>query len=226
MAAAKENKVQLNLKNVHYAVLNDEATPGYATPVPVPGAVNLNLAASGEMTPFYADAQANTAYSVLPFYADGIVYYKSSANNGYEGDLEMARFIDQMMQDIWNNQLDETDKVMIEKADVEAKAFALLFQIDGDANNDLYVLYNCTGTRPAIAAATSTETKTPTTQTSTISAAPLAANYFVYARTTADTPENVRTNWFKQVWMPSAEPAAAKAAADSAPVRAEAESEA
>ena len=211
MATAKENKVQLNLKNVHYAVLNDEATPGYATPVPVPGAVNLNLAASGEMKPFYAD---------------GIVYYKSSANNGYEGDLEMARFIDQMMQDIWNNQLDETDKVMIEKADVEAKAFALLFQIDGDANNDLYVLYNCTGTRPAIAAATSTETKTPTTQTSTISAAPLAANYFVYARTTADTPENVRTNWFKQVWMPSADPAAAKAAADSAPVRAEAESEA
>lgn len=211
MAIAKENKVQLNLKNVHYAVLNDEATPGYATPVPVPGAVNLNLAASGEMTPFYAD---------------GIVYYKSSANNGYEGDLEMARFIDQMMQDIWNNQLDETDKVMIEKADVEAKAFALLFQIDGDANNDLYVLYNCTGTRPAIAAATSTETKTPTTQTSTISAAPLAANYFVYARTTADTPENVRTNWFKQVWMPSAVRAAAKAAADSAPVRAEAESEA
>ena len=211
MATAKENKVQLNLKNVHYAVLNDEATPGYATPVPVPGAVNLNLAASGEMTPFYAD---------------GIVYYKSSANNGYEGDLEMARFIDKMMQDIWNNQLDETDKVMIEKADVEAKAFALLFQIDGDANNDLYVLYNCTGTRPAIAAATSTETKTPTTQTSTISAVPLAANYFVYARTTADTPENVRTNWFKQVWMPSADPAAAKAAADSAPVRAEAESEA
>lgn len=211
MATAKENKVQLNLKNVHYAVLNDEATPGYATPVPVPGAVNLNLAASGEMTPFYAD---------------GIVYYKSSANNGYEGDLEMARFIDQMMQDIWNNQLDETDKVMIEKADVEAKAFALLFQIDGDANNDLYVLYNCTGTRPAIAAATSTETKTPTTQTSTISATPLAANHFVYARTTADTPENVRTNWFKQVWMPSADPAAAKAAADSAPVRAEAESEA
>lgn len=211
MATAKENKVQLNLKNVHYAVLNDEATPGYATPVPVPGAVNLNLAASGEMTPFYAD---------------GIVYYKSSANNGYEGDLEMARFIDKMMQDIWNNQLDETDKVMIEKADVEAKAFALLFQIDGDANNDLYVLYNCTGTRPAIAAATSTETKTPTTQKSTISAAPLAANYFVYARTTADTPENVRTNWFKQVWMPSAGPAAAKAAADSAPVQAEAESEA
>ena len=211
MATAKENKVQLNLKNVHYAVLNDEATPGYATPVPVPGAVNLNLAASGEMTPFYAD---------------GIVYYKSSANNGYEGDLEMARFIDKMMQDIWNNQLDETDKVMIEKADVEAKAFALLFQIDGDANNDLYVLYNCTGTRPAIAAATSTETKTPTTQTSTISATPLAANHFVYARTTADTPKNVRTNWFKQVWMPSADPAAAKAAADSAPVQAEAESEA
>ena len=133
--ATTENKVQFNIKNVHYAVLTGEDTWG--TPVAVPGAVNLDLSASGDMEPFYAD---------------GIVYYKSSANNGYEGDLEMARFIDQMLQDVWGVELVETDNVMIERADVEPKAFALLFQIDGDADNDLYVLYNCTGTRPNIGA--------------------------------------------------------------------------
>lgn len=54
MPSAKENKVQLNLKNVHYAVLTaDTGTPTWSTPVPVPGAVNLNLSANGEMTPFY-----------------------------------------------------------------------------------------------------------------------------------------------------------------------------
>ena len=86
-----ENKVQFNLKNVHYALLTEtitEGTVGYswAVPVRVPGAVNLSLEAQGEITPFYAD---------------GIVYYQTVANNGYSGDLEMARFIDQMMKDVW-----------------------------------------------------------------------------------------------------------------------------
>lgn len=191
MATATENKVQLNLKNVYYAVLTADpadGTPTFETPVHVPGAVNLNLSALGDITPFYAD---------------GIVYYKSSANNGYEGDLEMARFIDKMLQDIWGNELVETDNVLIEKASITPKAFALLFQIDGDADNDLYCMYNCSGTRPAIAGATSTDTKTPTTQTSTINASPLASNDFVYARTTAETPSNVRTAWFTKVYLPA-----------------------
>lgn len=187
-----ENKVQFNLKNVHYALLTSDAgTPEWSTPVPVPGAVNLSLSASGDMEPFYAD---------------GIVYYKSTANNGYEGDLEMARIIDQMLQEVWGYTLVDTDKVMIEVASVKPKAFALLFQIDGDAGNDLYVMYNCSGTRPAITGATSTETKTPQTQTTTISATPLVSNDYVYARTTAESPESVRTNWFKEVYLPTATP--------------------
>ena len=184
----KENKVQFNIKNMHYAVLNmDGDTPSWAKPVGVPGTVNLNLSASGNMEPFYAD---------------GIVYYKTTANNGYQGDLQMARFIDQMLQDIWGYELEPVDKVMIEKASVEPKPFALLFQIDGDAGNDLYLLYNCTGTRPAIAGATSTETKTPKTQSSTISATPLEYNDFVFARTTEETPDSVREKWFTAVYMP------------------------
>lgn len=136
--ATNENKVQFNIKNVHYAVMTaDGETPTWENPVPVPGAVNLSLEASGEITPFYAD---------------GVVYYKSSSNNGYEGDLEMARFIDKMLQDVWGYVLNGTDKTIIENVGVEPKSFALLFQIDGDADNDLYCMYNCTGTRPALSA--------------------------------------------------------------------------
>lgn len=148
--AKTENKVQFNIKNVHYAVMTaDGETPTWENPVPVPGAVNLSLEASGEITPFYAD---------------GVVYYKSSSNNGYEGDLEMARFIDKMLQDVWGYELNATDKTIIENVGVEPKSFALLFQIDGDADNDLYCMYNCTGTRPGIVGATSTDTKEPQTQ--------------------------------------------------------------
>lgn len=190
---AVENKVQFNLKNVHYAVMTtDGEEPTWEPPVHVPGAVNISLEASGEITPFYAD---------------GVVYYKSSSNNGYEGDLEMARFIDQMLQDVWGYVLNETDKTIIENVNTEPKSFALLFQIDGDVGNDLYCMYNCTGTRPGIVGATSTESKEPQTQTSTISATSLE-NGNVFARTTSETPASVLENWFKKVYTPTTAPAA------------------
>lgn len=190
---ANENKVQFNLKNVHYAVLTETTTGGvtsysWGTPVAVPGAVNLNLEQQGEITKFYAD---------------GIVYYQSPVNNGYEGDLEMARIVDKMLQDVWGMTLGTTSKVLTENANTEAKAFALLFQIDGDADEDCYVLYNCTGTRPAIAAKTKEDTKEPQTQSSTISAAPLG-NGNVMARTTSETPEATKNSWFSQVFVEGA----------------------
>ncbi len=187
----EENKVQFNLKNVHYAVLTDSDAMTYSEPVSVPGAVNLNLDPQSELSKFYAD---------------GMVYYQAVANNGYSGDLEMARFIDQMMKDVWGF-VESTDKVLVERGDVEAKAFALLFQIDGDKDEELYALFNCSGTKPKITAATNTETKTPQTRSSTISAVPLP-NGYIMARTTKDTASEVKGNWFKSVHKPSLEAAA------------------
>ena len=188
-----ENKVQFNLKNVYYSVLTETAsssgiTYAWATPVKVAGAVNLSLEAQGDVTPFYAD---------------GITYYQTVANNGYSGDLEMARFSDAMLKDIWGFSEGTTSKVLTENANTEPKAFALLFQIDGDQGNQYYVLYNCTGTRPAISSTTNTETKEPQTQTTTISAVPLEDGT-VFARTTADTPANVKSAWFSAVYREGA----------------------
>lgn len=184
-----ENKVQFNLKNVHYAVLTDSSTtPTFDTPVAVPGAVSLSLEQQGEINKFYAD---------------GIVYYQSSSNNGYEGDLEMARFPDQMIQDIWGDTLTATDNVLIENANTQPSYFALLFQIDGDATNSLYCMYNCVATRPSIVGETTSNTKDPKTQTCTISCAPMS-NGTVRARTTATTTEQVISNWFTKVYLPSA----------------------
>lgn len=194
-----ENKVQFNIKNVHYAVQTVEgSTVTYAQPVHVPGAVSLSLDAAGEITPFYAD---------------GIVYYASAANNGYEGDLEMARFPDQMLQDIWKQVMD-ANNVLLEKSNVEFANFALMFQIDGDLDNEYYLLYNCSGTRPGINATTNTDTKEPNTQTSTITAAPLADGR-VMARTTSETAAEVKQAWFTAVYeqpAEAAEPAAEPAA--------------
>lgn len=180
-----ENKVIFNLKNVHYAILTmSEGTPSWATPVHVPGAVSLSL-----------DAES----TVEPFYADGIAYYNSVSNNGYSGDLEMARFPDKMLQDVWQFELDETDKVLLENAFTNAKEFALLFQIDGDADNEYYCLYNVTGTKPAVGAETSTDSKTPQTKTSSITASPMEDG-LIMARTTAETTAAVKNQWFTKVY--------------------------
>lgn len=186
-----KNKVQFNLKNVHYSVLTPAAEEGgwptYATPVAVPGAVTLTLEPQG---------------SVDPFYADGIVYYQSETNNGYSGDCEVARMPDQMLQDVWGFVLN-VDGVIVEDANVESKSFALLYQIDGDVNNDYYCLYNCSGTRPGIGGTTNTGTRTPQTRKSTVSAIPLP-NGRVMARTTGTTKADVKTNWFKSVYLAEA----------------------
>lgn len=189
-----ENKVQFNLKNVHYAVLTESIGTGgavtysYATPVHVPGAVSLSLEQQGE---------------VNKFYADGIAYYVSSANNGYEGDLEMARFPEQMLQDIWKFVKNSTDKTLIEKSGVEFADFALLFEIDGDADKDFYCLYKCSATRPAIASATTEDTKEPQTQSCTISAISRGDD-MILARTTSDTTASIKSGWWSAVYTPSA----------------------
>ena len=188
-----ENKVRFNLKNVHYSLLTETvSTAGvvsysFGTPKAVKGAVSLDLSQEGEISPFYAD---------------GITFYRSISNNGYSGSLEMARYSDDMMKDVWGDTLGSTSKVLTENANVNPKAFALLFQVDGDADEELYVLYNVTGTRPNIGSQTNEATKEPQTQTSDITAIPLADGR-VLARTTADTPTATKTGWFTTVFQES-----------------------
>lgn len=187
--AGKENKVQFNLKNVHYAILDTSGeTAVWQKPVPIPGAVTLTLDPQGE---------------VSPFYADGITYYQSVSNNGYSGDLEMAKFPIQMLKDVWKFEENQTDHVIIERSDIEPAAFALLYQIDGDADNEYYCMYNCMGTRPGVGSTTNTNTKTPQTQKSTITASPLE-NGRVMARTSSQTTDEMKKAWFTKVYEETA----------------------
>lgn len=185
MSDAEKNKVQFNLKNVHYAVMGGTAdAPTWEPPVHVPGAVTLTLDPQGDTTPFYAD---------------GMIYYNSIANNGYSGDLEIARFPDQMLTDIWGQQIDAEDGVLTENANVEPKNFALLYQIDGDKNEDFYCLFNCSGTRPGIGSTTNTASKDVQTRSSSITASPLEDGR-VMARTTEKTTEEIKKAWFAKVY--------------------------
>nr|DAO75056.1 MAG TPA: tail tube protein [Caudoviricetes sp.] len=185
-----KNKVKFGLKNVHYALLtvSEEGAVSFGAPVPIPGAVSMSLSPQGETETFYAD---------------DIAYYVSTANNGYQGDLEIALLPDSFRTDVLREVEDETDHVLVEKSTAEPQPFALLYQFTGDQQASLRVLYNCAAARPSEASSTIKNTKTPTTDTLSLTASPLA-NGNIKAKTTADTPDEIKKNWFKSVWQPGA----------------------
>lgn len=181
------NKVKYNLRNTHYAkiTVGTDGKVTFATPVPIPGSVSLALDAQGDITPFYAD---------------GIVFYKSAANNGYEGDLEIALVPESFRIDILAEKLD-SKKVLIENSDAKASSFALLFEFDGDEKAIRHVLYNCVSTRPSLESQTKEDTVEPVTETLTISATPLS-NGNVKARTGNETDPIAYNGWYSEVYEP------------------------
>ena len=108
-----------------------------------------------------------------------------------------------MLKDVWGF-AEDTNKVLIEDASIEPKEFALLFQIDGDATESLYALYSVTAKRPAISSKTNEKSKEPQTQSLSMTAIPLPDGK-VRARTTAETPEEIKANWFKSVYTGAAQ---------------------
>lgn len=188
------NKVKYNLKNVHAAKLKETVTEGvstftYETPTAIPGAVSISLDAEGESSPFYAD---------------GIVYFRSVTNNGYSGDLEIALIPEWFRTEILQEKLDEKG-VLVESSSVaESVKFALLFEFDGDVNAIRHVLYNCSASRPSIESETKEDTIEPGTETLSITADP-RADGLVKARTGDTTDQAAYTNWYQAVYIPSEE---------------------
>ena len=182
------NKVKYNLKNVHAAQLTktEDGKYTYATPQPIPGAVSISLDAEGDSSPFYAD---------------GIVYFRSTANNGYSGDLEIALIPEWFRTDILKETLDKNG-VLIESSKVtEMEKFALLFEFDGDVRCIRHVLYNCTASRPSIESETKEDTIEPGTEKLSLTADP-REDGLVKSRTGDTTSEATYNDWYKQVYIP------------------------
>lgn len=153
---ADTNKIKYGIKNVYYAVATIAAdnSATYGTPVALPGAVSMSLDPQGETNPFYAD---------------NIVYYTSVANNGYEGDLELAKLPDSFLKDVLGYAEDAND-VLYEDANAPVVHFALMFQFEGDTHARRHVLYNCVANRPTVSGSTKEESIEPQTESVTITA--------------------------------------------------------
>ena len=185
------NKVKYNLKNVHAAKLTESVVDGvtkytYADPKAIPGAVSISLDAEGDSSPFYAD---------------GIVYFRSNTNNGYSGDLEIALIPEWFRTEILQEMLD-SNGVLVEKSDNAASVkFALLFEFDGDVRAIRHVMYTCTASRPSIESETKEDKIEPGTETLSLTADP-REDGLVKSRTGDTTSADTYQNWYKTVYIP------------------------
>ncbi|MGH0624865.1 major tail protein, partial [Bacillus cereus] len=100
-----ENKVTFGLKNVHYVPLDiKDFLVTFGTPIPLPGGVELTFEPRGDL---------------IEFYADDMLYYAASNNQGYDGTLSIATIPEKFAIDALGEELDETDGVLNELADAK-----------------------------------------------------------------------------------------------------------
>lgn len=180
------NKVKFGLRNVHYApytVAADVIT--YETPIKIPGAVEISLEPRGDMTEFYAD---------------DMLYYAASNNQGYDGSLTMALIPDSFRVDALGEVEDAEDFVLTELSTNKGKPFALLFEFDGDEKATRHVLYNCSANRPTVNGATKTATADPSTDELTFVSSPRETDYAVKTKTTSTTPAPIYDAWYSDVY--------------------------
>ena len=175
------NKVKYGLKSVYYSVLTEGTPDSYATPVAIPGAVNVALSPVGDLTTFVAD---------------DIEYFVNQSNNGYDGTLEVALLAESFFEDVMG-ETEDTKDVVFEKSTATPKHFALLFEFTGDSNQIRHCMYKCLATRANIegSATTSKEIKTVTLN---LTARPNSGGY-VKAKSKSTTDSTVYSNWYTAV---------------------------
>jgi phi13 family phage major tail protein len=151
------NKIKFGLKNTHYSVITEvNGAVSYATPKPIPGAVNL---------------VQNPVGDPIIHYSDDIEYYSEDINNGYDGTLEMSVIPDEFRVDVFGDETDDNG-ALIENANAKPKKIALMYEFDGDAKKTRHVNYNVKVSRPNVDGSTKTNTKEPKTDSMNIAVRP------------------------------------------------------
>lgn len=125
-----KNKVRFGLKNVHVGTYTDdgEGNVTLGAPYKQKGAVSLSL-------------DPETAEST--FWADNMKYFVQEQNNGYTGELEMAKFDDTFRTNFLNYVAMTGGGIGEIKTKKNAQVY-IMFEIEGDVQSRRTILYNVT----------------------------------------------------------------------------------
>ena len=181
------NKVSFGLSNVHYALISERTVGNdlkifYGTPKRLQGAVNLEMETVGD---------------VSNFYADNIIYYASTANQGYEATLEIAMLTEEFRREVLGEVV--RNGLLVENSDANPRKIALMFQFEGDERAVKHCLTYCTVTRPGLSSSTKTETTEPTKQELTITVSPRPTDNVPRISTSETIAKDLYDNFFKSV---------------------------
>lgn len=185
----EKNKIKFGLSNVHIAkqIKGEDGEITYGTPFKILGSVNLSLDAEGDNSPFYAD---------------NIKFFDSYANNGYSGELEIAKLPDQFLQEILGQTVDSIGGVL-ETINDKMSPFAFMYQIEGDQTGTRFCYYNTTASRPSTEASTKEDTITPNTDKLSITTSAREDNGSVrYKLALSDTNKTQYDKFFDAVPEP------------------------
>lgn len=187
-----ENKVNFGFAKAHYAPFEIVAgKPVFETPIPIPGGVEISQEPRGELTEFYAD---------------NVLYYTASTNQGYDVTVSFASIPESFGVDCLGEELDETDGVVHEIADKKGKPFAFLFEFDGDIKSTRHILYNCNASRPSQSGSTKTNTAEPKPNELKFVASPIEMNgkLMVKTKTRPTTTAAIYDAWYTEVYEKTA----------------------
>ena len=187
---AEKNKVTFGLQDVHWAEVTAEANDGtltYGTVERLRGAAELTLEPTGDSGSYKAD---------------NINFYTTESNDGYEGTLKLALLSETFLTRVLGETIDTQSKVMTEVANSEKKNFALMFRFEGDKKETLHVLYYCFASRPSVGSKTKSGSDINEVELN-FKASPRPLDKVVRRRTTEETPDNIRQNWFTKVYEPA-----------------------
>jgi len=146
------NKVSYGLSNVTvYPITgtDESGKPTYsATPIKIPGSVEMKLDSSGEISEFKAD---------------NVTYFMSASNNGYSGSLTNARYPVAFKTACLGQALD-TNGMLVESTLDKPAEFGMVYQFEGDQAATRIALYRCLATKPGLNHKTKSDTIEPDTE--------------------------------------------------------------
>lgn len=124
------NKVEFGISKLHVGTysVSDEGVVSLGTPYAQKGAVHVSVEPNGDTNKFYAD---------------NVVYYSSKSAQGFEGEIEVAKFDDDFKTKFLNAvELDDGGIADIKGAAQTPVYF--MFETDGDAEKRRVIVYNVT----------------------------------------------------------------------------------
>ena len=184
------NKVEYGFRNVYYSIITEGGgTITYGTPVKMAtdgaGAISVALSPVGDTNDTYAD---------------DIIWFSETANQGYEGDLSLTKITDAFKKDVLG-MVEDSNGALIENADATFKKFALGFEVQGNEKPTRTWYYYCSVARPSDDANTKEASTTTAQKTLTLKVMPRPTDMAVkVSMTKSATNEDAFDDFFDEVY--------------------------